>query len=76
MSTSRKRGFATLSPAQLKAVSRKGGQAKVSKGLAKLSPGEVTSIAQRGAAARWAHKKGKENNGKDSIPSGDGSSDS
>lgn len=50
----RKRGFATLSPAQRTAVSRKGGKAKVPKGLAKLSITQASDIGKKGAEARWA----------------------
>jgi hypothetical protein len=64
MSINRKRGFATLSPEQRRAVSRKGGQAKVPKGFAKLSPEEQKINARKAALAMHAarRKKKEENN--------------
>lgn len=56
MST-RKQGFATLSPAQLKAVSRKGGVAKVPKGFALLTPEERRENGRKGALAREERKR-------------------
>jgi len=66
---SRKRGFATLSPAQRIAVSRMGGKVKVSKGFAGLTPEERVTNGKRAAQIRWA--KRKEQDGQDSIPNRD-----
>lgn len=56
--TKRKRGFATYSHEQLRAVSRRGGIAKVRKGLGTLSPERRREIAKMGALA--AHEKRKQ----------------
>lgn len=63
----RKRGFASLSPEQHRAVSRKGGSAKVSKGLAKLPPEERKINARKGALAMHEarRRKKEELNGKE-----------
>lgn len=54
----KKQGFATLSHEQLRAVSRRGGSAKVPKGFATLSEEERKINARKGALAM--HKKRKE----------------
>lgn len=63
--TKRKQGFAALSPEQRRAVSRKGGVAKVRKGLGTLSPERRREIARMGALAAHAKRKQlrEENNG-------------
>jgi len=71
MSPSRKRGFATLSPAQRKAVSRKGGKAKVSKGFATMSPERLSEVGRKGALARLEKKRKEQNNEQNSIPDWD-----
>lgn len=70
-----KRGFATLSKEQLRAVSRKGGSRKALKGFALLTEEERKINARKGAQA--AHEKRKQlrkrQNEQNSISSGDGS---
>lgn len=59
----RRIGFASLSPAQLIAVSRKGGSVKAKKGFAVLTPEQRVENARKGALAM--HKKRKEQHGKE-----------
>lgn len=70
MPSNRKQGFASLSPAQRSAISRKGGRARVPKGFAALSEEQLAEVSRKGALKRWENKR-KEQDGKDSIPSGD-----
>lgn len=60
-------GFASLSPEQLRAVSRKGGSVKTRKGLATLTPEQRSDIARKGALAMHANRKSKEEHEQDSI---------
>lgn len=61
MSNNRKIGWAALSPEQLRAVSRKGGSAKVPKGWAKLSPEERRANGLRAYQIRLKKKEEREN---------------
>lgn len=62
----RKRGFATLSPEQRRAVSRKGGSAKVSKGFATYSPEQRKINARKGALALHEKRKKEKDDREDS----------
>lgn len=70
MPASRKRGFATLSPEQLRAVSRKGGSVRTLKGFATLSLEERSDIARKGALAMHKKRKEKRKHEQDSISGG------
>jgi hypothetical protein len=63
----RKRGFATLSPEQLRAVSRKGGSVKSPKGFATMTQEERSDIARRGALAMHKKRKEKRKNEQNSV---------
>lgn len=69
----RKRGFATLSPAQRIAVARKGGKAKVKKGFATMTPEKRSENGRKGGIARRVNKE-KEDYGEDFISDRDESS--
>lgn len=63
MSAKKPQGFATFSPEQHRAVSRKGGQARTPlKGFGAKSPEERRLNAKKAAEARWNKEKGKEQN--------------
>ena len=76
-------GFASNSPVQQKFVSAKGGRKKVPKGLAKIDPERALEIRRMGGLKRQQQLRNsvitdsedvsplrKEENGKDSISSG------
>lgn len=69
-------GFAALTPEQRNEMSRKGGSVKGKKGFATMTVEERKINARKGALASAAVRKRKDKNGKDSIPSGDRSTDS
>ncbi len=73
------KGFASNSPVQQKYVSSKGGRVKTKKGLGAMPPDKAAEIQRKGGLARQQqlrnsvstdNPKRKEQNGKDSIPSG------
>lgn len=68
----KKQGFASFSPHYHRAVSSKGGKAKVPKGFASMSPRQRIENGRKGGLARKANiaNKRKEKYGKDTIPSG------
>lgn len=66
MSTKGKQGFASMSEEKRKAISAKGGSAKVSKGIGRLSPEDRSLFSQKAAATRWLkvqEKRAAEQNG-------------
>lgn len=65
------KGFASNSPVQQKYVSSKGGRVKTKKGLGAMPPDKATEIQKLGGKKRQQLRK--EQNGKDSISSGNAS---
>ena len=83
------KGFASNSPVQQKYVSAKGGRKKVPKGLKQMTPEKARDIQRKGGLARQQQLRNsvltdsedvsplrKEQNGKDSISSGNTSNGS
>lgn len=62
------KGFASNSPVQQKYVSSKGGRVKTKKGLGAMPPDKALEIQKLGGKKRQQLRK--EQNGKDSISSG------